>query len=58
MKITSAERILDQLEGATIVSHYVEDDEGLHICMADGRVLIIAGMFVISMMRLSEERLH
>ena len=41
-----------------IVSGYVEDDEGMHLAFSDGRVLIIAGVFAISLMRLDRERLH
>ena len=51
-------RILDAIEGAVIVSGYVEDDEGMHLAFSDGRVLIIAGVFAISLMRLDRERLH
>lgn len=58
MKIVSAQRVLDQLEGATIVSSFVENDEGLHLVMQDGRVLVIAGVFALSVLRTSTEHLH
>ena len=50
--------LLDQLEGATIVATYVEDDEGMHLCFEDGRILVIAGMFAVSLQRIDRDRLH
>jgi len=47
LKLVSAEHVLEQLDGATIVSSFVEDDEGLHLVMKDGRMLVIAGTFAI-----------
>lgn len=35
------ERVLSQLDGATIKHHYIEDDSGLHFVMLDGRTLVI-----------------
>jgi hypothetical protein len=58
LRLTSAEKIVDQLDGATIVSVYVEDDTGMHICFQDGRTLIIAGAFALSLMRIETTRLH
>ena len=58
MKIVPAENLLDQIDGATISSHFIEDNEGLHICFADGRILVIAGTFAISIVKAGSERLH
>ena len=55
--LTPAEHILDAIQGATVSVGYVENEEGLHLCFRDGRVLIIKGIFTIGLMR-SEERLH
>lgn len=54
--MSAAEELMDQLVGAQIATAYVEDDEGLHICMRDGRVLVIAGHFAISVLK--SEILH
>ena len=58
MNIISANSLVDQLEGATIVSAEVREEEGMHIVLEDGRVLVIAGMFALSLMRLDTGRLH
>ena len=54
--VVPAQDLLDQLDGAQIVSSYIENEEGLHLMMADGRVLIIAGQFAISILK--SEVLH
>jgi len=60
VKVTLVEpgTVMDQLEGATVATWFVEDEEGLHICFADGRTLIIAGTFAISILKAGSERLH
>lgn len=51
--------VLDAIEGATIVSAGIDvDGEGLHLNLADGRVLIISGVFILGLMQLSTEKLH
>ena len=50
MDVVPAERVLAQLDGATIVSSFVENDEGLHLVMQDGRMLVIAGTFCIGIL--------
>ena len=54
----SASSLLDKLEGATIVSYFIEDDNGLHLCFQDGRILVIAGVFAIGLSRVCQEKLH
>ena len=51
-----AQDMLDQLQGAQIASSCVADDQGLHVYFADGRVLVIAGYFALSLLK--SERLH
>lgn len=58
MKVGTPEQILDQLEGATIVSWDCSDEEGMHLVFQDGRVLVIAGMFALSVLQMGSERLH
>ncbi len=48
------EEILEQIEGATIASSYIEDDDGFHICLTDGRVIVIAGHFGIAILPRSD----
>ena len=54
----SPSALLAQLDGATIVASYVEDEEGMHLCFEDGRILVIAGMFAVSLQRIDRDRLH
>ena len=56
MKTCPAQDLLDQLYGATIVSSHVEDDQGLHIVLQDGRILVVAGYFAMSLVK--PETLH
>jgi hypothetical protein len=58
VKVVNAQRVLDQLEGATIVSSEILEDDGMHIAFSDGRILVIAGLFALSLLRLDRERLH
>jgi hypothetical protein len=58
MKVVAAEDILDQLQGAQVVSCFVEDEEGLHVVFQDGRTLVIAGQFVIAIIKAGTEKLH
>lgn len=58
MKVVRPSALLDQLEGATIVSNTVEDDEGLSLYFKDGRVLVIAGQFALSVLRQDTDKLH
>jgi hypothetical protein len=53
---TPAEELLDQLDGAVIAKSFVEDKNGLHIVLEDGRILVIAGYFAVSVIR--TEDLH
>ena len=55
--LVPGEKILDQIEGATIVSVHVEDEEGMHLCFQDGRVLIVSGVFILALQKRGE-RLH
>lgn len=51
--------IMQSIEGATIVSSFVEDgEEGLHLVFQDGRILIFAGDFVMSLLRTNKSKLH
>jgi hypothetical protein len=53
---TPAEDLLDPLEGAVIAKSFVEDQNGLHICLKDGRILLICGYFAVSVIK--SEDLH
>lgn len=54
----STSRILDALEGATIVSGRIDEGDGMCLNLQDGRVLLIAGVFAISLQRIDRESLH
>ena len=58
MRIVEPQEVLDQLSGATIASSSVDGEDGLNINMEDGRLLIIVGAFVLSVVRMPEETLH
>lgn len=46
----SADSLLESLKGGTIQDGGLTD-EGLHICLEDGRVIIFSGTFVIGVVR-------
>ena len=50
--------IIEAIEGAMIVSGRVDEGEGLCLELADGRSLVIAGVFVVTLMRFESEKLH
>ena len=51
--------VLETIEGSTIVSAGMDSDgEGLHICLADGRVLVFIGIFTIGLVRVDRKKLH
>lgn len=50
VKVVPAERILEQIEGATIVSSFVEHEEGLHLVLQDGRMVVFAGAFCVGIL--------
>ena len=58
VNVVEPRRIIDQLDGATIAAIDVSDEEGMHFYLSDGRILIIAGVFAISLMMPDNEKLH
>ena len=54
----SPDHILSQLDGETIVSSFVEDEQGLHVQFASGRCLVIVGYFGISIVGQDVKELH
>lgn len=50
------EQITDQIEGAQILSAHVDEEEGMHIFLSNGLVIIFLG--AIGLMRINNERLH
>lgn len=52
----NAQDILDTLDGATVAHSFVEDENGLHIVLADGRILVIVGEFAVAIV--GKEKLH
>jgi hypothetical protein len=57
--VTYSEQVLEMLEGATIVSARLDvEGEGLHLNLADGRVVIFIGSFTVGMARVDWEKLH
>lgn len=58
MNLTACDRIMEAIEGATIVCGRMDEGEGLCLNLQDGRCLVIAGVFALSLMRLDKESLH
>jgi hypothetical protein len=58
VNLTEPRNLLDLVEGATILSSDVSDEEGMHFYLSDGRVLVIVGTFAVSLLRVDTERLH
>ena len=57
--IVAEQALLDALEGATIVSARLDvDGEGVHLNLADGRVVIFLGLFTVGIARIYREKLH
>ena len=56
--MTVYDRIIEAIEGSTIVSGRVDEGEGLCLNLEDGRCLVIAGVFVMGLVRLDVESLH
>lgn len=50
--------ILEAIEGAVIVSGRVDPGEGLCLDLSNGKTLVIAGAFYMSLMALDNARLH
>jgi len=58
-RVVSPERILDQVEGATIAAYFIDYNDGLSICFRDGRTLVISGVFGVTIReRFSSKELH
>lgn len=58
MKIMTPAQVLEHVEGATIVSSYIEDESGLHLVFNNGQCLVIAGDFAIALVKTGNARLH
>lgn len=58
MTYSSPRQILDLVDGATILSSDASDEEGMHLYLSDGRVLVIIGEFSVALLRVDTERLH
>ena len=59
IRTVEVSRILDSIEGATIVSGSLDVEcEGLSLVLQDGRVLIFTGNFVMGLSRFDTEKLH
>ena len=54
----SPDYILSQLDGDTILSSHVEDENGLHINLKSGMCLVIVGYFGISIVGQDVKELH
>ena len=53
-----AERIMECIEGATIVAGRIDEGEGLCLDLSNGQTLVIAGWFALSLLRLEDGKLH
>ena len=48
--------IMEQIEGAQILSAHVDEEEGMHIVLSNGLCVILIG--VVGLLRVSAEKLH
>lgn len=56
--MTPNERILEAIEGAMITHSRIDEGEGLILSFNDGRALVIAGVFVLELVRFEKDRRH
>jgi len=54
---TSNPEVMDGLMGHAMTSWHI-GDEGMHVELDDGRMVIFSGMFVIAVYEPEEQRLH
>lgn len=58
MTFLSPEDFMSQIDGATIVAASIEEGEGMHLILQDGRTLIVLGAIAISLLRNNKKNLH
>lgn len=58
IEITDVGELVDSLQGLQIVGGGHDGPDGLHFELSDGRYLIITGMFVVGICRVSKEEIH
>lgn len=59
MVIHSNSTLLESIEGSTIVSGEINENEGLTLYLADGRCLVfVSDAFAMKLFRLSKRELH
>lgn len=57
--VHSNEMLIEALEGATIVSGEIHDDEGMTLYLQDGRALLfVSSEFAVMLKRFSMGKLH
>lgn len=57
-EITDADALVEAMKGLSIVGGGHDGPDGLHFELSDGRYLIITGVFVVGLCRVSKEELH
>jgi hypothetical protein len=59
--LSPAEEVMEAIEGATIVSGDVNEGDGLHLHLQDGRVFVITvirGCMALAILSPESEKLH
>ncbi len=56
--MTAVERILERIEGCTIICGRVDEGEGLVLNFSDGTSLIVAGAFALELVRFEKDMRH
>ena len=57
ISFVSASDIITAMQGRTITDGAINED-GMHICLSDGRVLVVVGNFVLSLCTIGEAVVH
>lgn len=57
MELSTVEEVMDHLSG-TKISGGARTDEGMHVYLDDGRVLVFVGEFVMGVMVLDQRQLQ
>jgi len=57
MELSTVEDVMEHLSGS-VISHGERTDEGMHVYLEDGRVLVFAGDFVMAVLVIDKKNLQ
>lgn len=57
-EITNMDALVASMRGLSIVDGGYDGPDGIHLELSDGRLLIVTGVFVVGLCRVSRAELH